>query len=70
MVMNNIKRVANLKQITTARLSAMLGGKLHPNTIWNYYNGKSEPTLHTLHLIAKALDVPIIELIKKEYRNE
>ena len=47
--------------ISQTELSQMVG--FHRNTIVNFELGKSDPKIHSLEKIAKALNVPIVDLL-------
>lgn len=57
----NIKKIREEKKISMSYLADKL--KISKSTISRYESGKREPNLETLNKIAKALGVPIEELL-------
>lgn len=58
----NLKRIRTAKNISQGKISRIL--KTDKSFISNIENGKTNPTLATIAKLAKALDVPIAELMK------
>ncbi|APM41325.1 hypothetical protein BS101_18390 [Clostridium kluyveri] len=63
----NIKKYRKSKNLTQKQLAQKIG--VIPVTITRYENNKREPNIDTLNEIAKALDVPVYELIGESLRN-
>lgn len=59
----NIKRVRNEKGYTQAQLGARCAPKMADSAIRRYENNRVTPKLLTVRKIARALDVPLSELI-------
>lgn len=57
----NLRKIMNEKGISNYRLAKMLD--VHPTTIKNWLESKTEPKFEMIDKIAKALDVPIEELL-------
>ena len=60
----NIKSNRLKKKLTQKKLAETIG--VSTITIQNYENNRREPNIETLLLIAKALEVPVSELLNEE----
>lgn len=58
----NLKRIRTKKGITQIEIAKDLGADR--SFVSNIENGKTNPTLSTIANLAKALDVPVNELLK------
>lgn len=58
----NLKRIRTRKNITQTEIARQLA--VDRSFISNIENGKTNPTLSTITNLAKALDVPVNELLK------
>jgi len=63
-----LKEAMDSTHTTMYRLSKIL--EVHPTTIKNWLDGKSEPKSSTIEKIATALDVPILELLDLKQEAE
>ena len=60
----NIKRIREEKGLSQVDLIGKMDGLFDPTNISRIEAGRNNPTIYTLHRIADALEVPLVEIVK------
>ena len=62
-----IRKVRLSKNLTQLDLVSRIEGEVDPTNISRIESGRTNPTIFTLHKIAEAMEISLIELLDEEF---
>lgn len=65
-----IRKVRLAKNLTQLDLVSRIEGEVDPTNISRIESGRTNPTIFTLHKLADAMEISLVQLLDEEYSPE